>query len=83
MLRNYRSTPHQTTKATPAQLLMHRELLTKLPRIGPDQEDDSKVRETDHNAKQRAKEYADSKRRAMNRDLKPGDLVLLQQKHRN
>lgn len=83
MLRNYRSTPHQTTKATPAQLLMHRELRTKLPGIGHDQEDDSKVRATDHNAKQHAKEYADSKRRATARDLKPGDLVLLQQKHRN
>ena len=34
-----------------------------------------------NNAKQRAKEYTDSKRRATTRDLKPGDLVLLQQKH--
>ena len=83
-LRNYRSTPHQTTQATPAQLLMHHELRTKLPRISYDQEDnDSKLRKTDHNAKQRAKECADSKRRAMTRDLKPGDLVLLQQKQRN
>lgn len=62
---------------------MHHELQTKLPRVGHEQVDDSKVRETDHNAKQCAKEYADSKRRAMTRDLKPGDLVLLQQKHRN
>ena len=83
MLRNYRPTPHHTTQATPAQLLMHHELRTKLPRISCDQEDDSKVRETDYNAKKLAKEYADSKRRATTRDLKPGDLVLLRQQHKN
>ena len=84
MLRNYRSTPHHTTQATPAHLLMHRDLRTKLPRISYDQdENDSKLRETDHNAKQGAKEYAESKRSATTRDLKPGDSVLPQQKHRN
>ena len=83
MLRKYRSTPYQTTQATPAQLLMHRELRTKIPKITHDQEEnDSKLRKTDHNAKQSVKEYADSKRKATTRALKPGDLVLLQQKHR-
>ena len=56
MLHNYRSMPHQTTQATPAQLLMHRELRTRLPSITEKQENVSEVREMDQRAKQHAKE---------------------------
>ncbi|CAB4029974.1 Hypothetical predicted protein [Paramuricea clavata] len=84
MLRNYRSTPHQITKETPAKLLMNRELRTKIPSItGKKQVDDDKLRKTDRMTKEKYKQYADTGREAKKKNLKQGDFVLLQQKHKN
>lgn len=84
MLRNYRTTPHQTTGETPAMMLMNREIRTKLPSVKPSKSyDHIKVQQTDDKAKQQAKEYADRKRRAKEKDFKVGEKVLLRQPHKN
>jgi hypothetical protein len=84
MLRNYRTTPHQSTGETPAMMLMHRELRTKLPSVKSNKSyDDTRAQQMDAKAKQQAKEYADGKRRAREKDFKIGDKVLLRQPHTN
>ena len=45
--------------------------------------DDTKVKQTDTRAKEQAKEYADRKRRAEEKDFKVGERVLLRQPHKN
>lgn len=71
MIRNYRTTPHQSTNETTAKMLMQRELRTKLPSMAqPDQPQDvTKARESDAKAKKHAKEYADSKQKAKQKYL--------------
>jgi Sec-independent protein translocase protein TatA len=84
MLRNYRSTPHQITKETPAKLLMNRELRTKIPSItDKKQVDDDKLRKTDRKTKEKYKQHADMRGKAKKKTLKQGDFVLLQQNHKN
>ena len=73
LLRNYRATPHGTTGETPSQLLMQRELKTKLP---------SKITNV-RQSKKKGKEYADARRNAKTKNIQPGEYVLVQQKHRN
>ena len=57
-LRNYRATPHCTTKVSPAELLYGRPMRTKLPEWHVEQ-DDQKIRNQDRKAKQKMKMYAD------------------------
>ena len=84
MLRNYRTTPHQSTGETPAMMLMNRELRTKLPSFNTSKSfDDTRAQQTDAKAKKQAKEYADRKRRAQEKEFKIGDKVLLRQPHTN
>ena len=45
--------------------------------------DDTKAQQTDARAKQQAKEYADRKCRAKEKDFKVGEKVLLRQPHKN
>ena len=84
MLQNYRTTPHQVTGETPAMMLMNREIRTKIPSVKTSKSyDDTKVKQTDTRAKEQAKEYADRKRRAEEKDFKVGERVLLRQPHKN
>ncbi|XP_028397227.1 uncharacterized protein K02A2.6-like [Dendronephthya gigantea] len=87
LLRNYRATPHGSTGETPSQLLMQRELKTKLPStsqvINLPQFNDLEVRHTDAQSKKKGKEYADARRNAKEKKIKSGDYVLVQQKHRD
>ena len=84
MLRNYRTTPHQVTGETPTMMLMNREIRTKLPSVKSSKSyDDRKAQQTDARAKKQAKEYADRKRRAKEKDFKVGEKVLLRQPHKN
>ena len=85
LLRNYRATPHRTTGETPSQLLMQRELRTKLPcqELPTASEKDLEIRQTDRESKKKGKEYADARRRAKEKNVQAGDFVLVQQKHRN
>lgn len=85
LLRNYRATPHGTTGETPSQLLMQRELKTKLPSqvMTIPLFNDLDVRRVDEQSKKKGKEYADARRNAKEKNIKPGDYVLVQQKHQN
>ena len=84
MLRNHRTTPHQVTGETPAMMLMNREIRTKIPSVKTSKSyDDTKVKQTDTRAKEQAKEYADRKCRAEEKDFKVGERVLLRQPHKN
>lgn len=72
----YRSTPHATTGATPAKLMINREIRTKLPELREKGGDES-VRDHDWQTKLAGKQYSDQKRGAVQNDIKPGDNVLL------
>jgi hypothetical protein len=73
--------PYNTSsihRKTPAMMLMHRELRTKLPNVKSSQSyDDTRTKQPDAKAKKQAKEYADGKRRAREKKFKIGDKVLL------
>ena len=45
--------------------------------------DDTKLQQTDARAKQQAKEYVDTKRRAEEKDFKVGEKVLFRQSHKS
>ena len=81
-LRNYRATPHSTTGIPPAQLLMGRNIKTKIPTIVTES-NDGKIRETDKEKKISMKTYADKKRHARESQIKKGDKVLLKQNKRD
>ena len=87
MLLQYRTTPHRMTGQTPTQLLFNRELKTKIPSLTSDivdtQGNYAVTRQTDAQAKEKAKKYTDEKRHASPRNLKTGDLVLVSQRKQN
>ncbi|XP_048765085.2 uncharacterized protein LOC125672921 [Ostrea edulis] len=69
-LRNYRATPHCTTKLSPFEILFGRTLKTKLDveilteRKGEEIETKTDIRKNDEKAKMQMKQYADSKSEA-------------------
>ena len=74
----YRSTPHSVTGATPAKLMMNRELRTKLPELRESGGlENESVRDQDWKTKLLGKQYSDLKRGAVENNLKLGDSVLL------
>ena len=78
----YRSTPHNTTKESPAKLLYGREIRTKLPSLRSSSSRmaaDEDARDKDSVAKQKGKDYADNRRNAQESGLQRGDQVLLKQ----
>ena len=81
----YRSTPHQTTGVSPAELLFGRKIRTKLPELDSASRPilDEAIRDRDILRKQRGKEYADEKRQAKDSGIRVGDEVLLKQKPAN
>ena len=84
----YRSTPHSTTGKSPAELLFRRVLNNKMPELsGLDDEEadisDQGARDRDTQKKQANKDYVDKKFIAKERDVREGDLVLLEQKRQN
>ena len=84
----YRSTPHSTTGKSPAELLFRRVLNTKMPELsGLDDEEadisDQGARDHETQKKQANKDYVDKKFHAKERDVRDGDLVLLEQKRQN
>ena len=80
---SYRTTPHSTTGVSPAELLFHRKLRTRIPGIEEFPVDDQEVRDRDSEAKEKGKLYADEKRCARESDVKEGDMVLLRQERKH
>ena len=79
-LRNYRATPHCTTKIAPAKALFGENIKTRLPEIVIP-EDDDVTRENDLKAKQKMKIYADKKSKPCM--IKEGDAILVKQPKAN
>jgi hypothetical protein len=77
-LRNYRATPHATTDATPAELLLGRKMKTRIPEIIPSCVN-KKISNKDRKEKEKMKHYADKRRRAQDHKFQPGDKVLVKQ----
>ena len=75
----YRSTPHTTTRVSPAELLFGRKMRTKLPEFHEDH-GVSELQDRDGEMKVKAKLYADRKRHAEYSDLVPGNRVLVERK---
>jgi transposase InsO family protein len=83
MLQAYRSTPHPATKVPPYQLLMNREVRTKLDHFPTEtHQDDKKVRENYSNYKSKCKEYHDKRHKTKTHKLKPGDAVLVKRENK-
>ena len=80
----YRSTPHCSTKQSPAKLLMGRELRGKLPSL-PEIHSDAleSAKNNDRIRKGKAKIYYDKRFKTKLSDIKEGDMVLLKQRGRN
>ena len=80
-LLQYRSTPHTTTGKSPAELLFNRKLQTKLPIMFTPSEtpETTHVRQYHDNKKLRQKALYDKKHRAMPKDVKIGDQILIKQ----
>ena len=76
LLRNYRATPHSTTRIAPATSLFGRPMKTKLPELTTPCSD-LEIRERDQTAKAKMKEYADNKRYVKPSNAKEGDTVLV------
>ena len=61
LLRNYRATPHSTTRVAPSTALFGRPMKTKLPELTTPGSDLG-MRECDRSAKAKMKKHADNKR---------------------
>ena len=75
-LLNYRNTPHETTKTTPALLLFNRSTRTKLPQITQKGHEHYALKRRDREAKEKIKFYADRHRTEPQRYF-PGTEVLI------
>ena len=81
-LRQYRATPHTSTKSSPHRWLFGREPGTKLPRVSTEDNHDNRpvyaaARENDKQAKQCQKTYADKRNKAEHNNLHGGYMVLM------
>ena len=74
LLRNYRATPHSTTRVAPATALFGRPMKTKLPELTTARSD-LEIRERDRSAKAKIKKHADNKRYIKPSTVKEGDTV--------
>lgn len=79
----YHTTPHSTTGRTPASLFFGRELKNKLPGLTAEAPIDEEVRDTDSLRKLKGKEYGDMTRRAREKEIEVGDLVVMEQEREN
>ena len=75
ILQVYRSTPHAGTAMTPAKLLLNGEIATKLPAAPETNQNNPEGRYKEYHKK--LCEYTDAKRRALQHDLSPGDIVFV------
>ena len=79
-LRNYRATPHCSTKVAPAAAMFGENIKTRLPEISIPNDNDE-IRENDQEAKLKMKMYAD--RRSKPCMIETGDAVVVKQPKEN
>ena len=78
MLQAYRSTPHPATKRTPYDLLMNRQVRTKIDHFPTETSPkDDAVRRNDQQYKEQAKRNHDKRHRSKEYKLKTGDAVIV------
>ena len=77
LLMAYRSTPHTTTGVSPSKLLFGSEIRTKVPCLEQVAGRNDDVVEKDTLMKRKGKVYADRKRRATDKEIETGDVVLV------
>ena len=78
MLQAYRSTPHPATKLPPYQLLMNRQLRTKLDHFQTEtQHNDKEVRERNSQCKRKHKEYHDKRHKTTTHTMTPDNAVIV------
>ena len=74
----YRSTPNETTVVSPAKLIFNREIRTKIPSFKEEAVKFQEVKDRDAENKQKGKDYADQRRRAVESEVVIGDKVLME-----
>ena len=84
-LLQYRTTPHSTTKVSPAELLFNRVVRGAFPSLKKSKVVDrhKEAKENEISSQRYNKQYADRRRRTKPSDLKVGDYVLVKQDQRN
>ena len=82
-LRNYRSTPHSSTGKSPAELLMGRQIKTKLPEMPTLHPTQPAIANKDSTAKRKMKYHADKRSYGKPNKFSVGDLVLPRQEKKN
>ena len=84
-LLQYRTTPHSTTKVSPAELLFNRVVQGAFPSLKKSNVVDrhKEARENELSSQRYNKQYADRRRRTKPSDLKVGDYVLVKQDRQN
>ena len=82
-MRNYRSTPHSSTGKSPAELLMGRQIKTKLPEMPTLHPTQPAIANKDSAAKRKMKYHADKRSYGKPNKFSVGDLVLPRQEKKN
>ena len=91
-LRQYRATPHSTTSVSRSEALNNRKLKTTIPELpltqciqkqSIPQNSSASIVKRDAMQKQKMKIYADLKAHAQEREIKPGEVVLMRQPKEN
>ena len=81
-LMTYRAAPHNTTGKSPYELIFRRKMKTKLPsmKIRQDNKVEKEAREKHDERKRRQKEQHDKKHKAKEKEIRPGDKVMIRRK---
>ena len=83
MLQAYRQTPHPATKSTPYEILMHRQVRTRLEHFPTEVHiTQEEVKKNDETYKQKHKQYHDKRHRVKTHTIKCGDAVLIKREKR-
>ena len=93
-LRQYRATPHSATSVSPSEALNNRKLKTTIPepelpliqcnqQQSMPQRSSASIAQRDAMQKQNMKIYADLKAHAQEKEIKPGEVVLMRKPKQN
>ena len=82
-LRNYRMTPHASTKSAPANLMLAYTMRFKFPQTKYERDGHDMIKQHDREAKLKMKRYADASRKSKPSNIQLDDRVLLRNKREN